>query len=83
MKDPEFRRHYDALGPEFIVIQMMIQKRREGRLSQAQLAKKIGTKQSAISRFEAGNGNPTVLFLYKMADALGMKLKITITHPRM
>jgi ribosome-binding protein aMBF1 (putative translation factor) len=82
MKDPEFRRAYLALKPEYDLIKIIIRKRINGELTQKQLAKKLGTKQSAISRFESGRGNPTVLFLYNIADALGIELKISIVKKK-
>lgn len=79
LKNPELRKMYDALGPEFLVIEKLIETRLKKGLSQSDLAGRIGTKQSAISRFESGNYNPTVSFLYKVADALDTKLRITIS----
>lgn len=79
LRNAEVRKHYDELGPEFAVIQLMIQKRLHRGLSQGQLAKKIGTKQSAISRFESGSYNPTLSFLHKVAHALDVKVKITVS----
>jgi ribosome-binding protein aMBF1 (putative translation factor) len=78
LKDAEIKKQYEELGPEFAVIELMIKKRLNRGLSQAALAKKIGTKQSAISRFESGQYNPTISFLGKVADALDAKLKISI-----
>ncbi|MEK7183665.1 MAG: helix-turn-helix domain-containing protein [Patescibacteria group bacterium] len=79
LKDPEVRKHYDALEPEFAIIKLLIEKRLKEGLSQAQLATKLGTKQSAISRFESGTYNPTLLFLNKLAEGLNVKLKITVS----
>ena len=78
LKDQEIKKAYDELGPEFAVINKFIDRRLKRGLTQADLAKKIGTKQSAISRFESGAYNPTIDFLYKIADALDAKLKITV-----
>lgn len=77
LRDPKFKKAYDELGPEFEVISLMIKNRISGELSQAELAKKLGTKQSAISRFESGSYHPTMSFLYKVADALGVRMKVT------
>lgn len=77
LKDPEFKREYDALEPEYAVIRAVIGKRIEKKMSQQQLARKIGTKQSAISRLESGNANPSVKFLQKVATALGARLSIS------
>lgn len=45
-------------------------------LSQKELAERVGTKQSAISRLESGEYNPSVEFLSKVAQALGKELKV-------
>ncbi len=78
LKDPEVKKGYDALELEFSIIEQVIKKRLEKGLSQKQLAEKIGTKQSAISRLESGNANPSVAFLDKISKALGSKLQISI-----
>ena len=78
LRDPEFKRAYDELGPEFEVKRLMIEKRLKKGLTQAKLAKKLGTKQSAVSRFEAGRYNPSLQFLYKMARALDAELIVTV-----
>ncbi|HLD25248.1 MAG TPA: helix-turn-helix transcriptional regulator [Patescibacteria group bacterium] len=77
LSDPEVKRHYDALEPEFALIRSMIDKRLAKKLSQQDLAKKMGTKQSAISRLESGQANPSFKFLQKVADALGARLSIS------
>ncbi len=78
LKDPEFRKEYMALEAEYKIIRLLIQKRLDKGISQKELAKKIGTKQSAISRFESGDYNPSLSFLSKLSGALGAKLKISI-----
>lgn len=79
LKDKEIKKAYDELGPEFAVVEKLIDRRLKQGLSQSELAAKLGTKQSAISRFESGATNPTIHFLYKVADALDTKLKITVS----
>ncbi|MEK7166376.1 MAG: helix-turn-helix transcriptional regulator [Patescibacteria group bacterium] len=78
LADPEVRKHYDALGPEYELIRSVIDKRMKKRMSQADLAKKIGTGQSAISRLESGEANPSMKFLQKVASALDARLTISI-----
>jgi len=78
LKDPEVKKTYDDLEVEYSIIAQVIQKRLERRMSQKQLAEKIGTKQSAIARLEGGNTNPSVAFLEKISKALGSKLQISI-----
>ncbi len=79
LKDKTVKKAYDALGPEFALIEALIQKRLEQKLTQAQLAKKIGTKQSAISRLEQGSYNPSLNFLKKVTEALNAELQISIS----
>lgn len=78
LKDPEFKKEYDALELEYSIIEQVIRKRLEKGLTQQQLAEKIGTKQSAIARLESGSTNPSVAFLEKVSKALGSKLQISI-----
>ena len=54
------------------------QARMNNKMSQKDLAKKLGTKQPAIARFESGAYNPTLSFLKKLSTALGGKLEIKI-----
>jgi len=78
LKDKKIKQAYDDLGPEFALIEIIIKKRIEKGLTQKQLAKKIGTKQSAISRFESGTYNPSFSFLQKIAGALDTRLKVSL-----
>ena len=79
LKDPAFKKAYDELGPEFAIIAKLIECRNKRGLMQGELVHRLGTKQSAISRFESGTYNPTISFLYKIADALDIKIKITVS----
>ena len=78
LKDPKFKKAYEALEPEYAIIRAIIKKRIESKMSQKDLAKKLGTKQSAISRLESGTYNPTLSFLKKLSIALGSKLEVKI-----
>ncbi len=77
MKDPEVKREYDALEPEFQLVREMIRARREAGLTQKELAERTGIQQSNISRIENGNGNPSLSTLNKLAQGLGKKLVIS------
>ena len=72
LKDPKLRAEYDKLQPQFAILRARIEKR----LTQKELAQKIGTKQSVISRLESGRANPSVAFLKKLAQALNSHLEI-------
>jgi len=79
LKNKEVRKAYDNLGPEFALIEMIIKRRIEEGLTQRELARKIGTKQSAVSRLESGAYNPSIAFLQKVADALDARLKVSLS----
>lgn len=78
LKDTAVKRAYDALEPEFSLIRALIKKRTAAGLSQSDLAKKIGTRQSAISRLESGRYNPTVGMLRKVARALEAEVHVSL-----
>jgi ribosome-binding protein aMBF1 (putative translation factor) len=76
LKNPEFKKWYDYYGKQLEVAFSVHQLRKKRGLSQAQLAKKIGTTQSNVARLEAGNQNFTTDTLQKIAQALNKELKI-------
>ncbi len=78
LADPEVKKGYDALELEYSIISQVIAKRLEKGLTQKQLAQKAGTKQSAISRLESGNANPSIALLERISKALGSKLQISL-----
>jgi len=80
LRDKKIKEAYERLGPEFTVIEMIIRKRIKKNLSQKELAKRIGTKQSAISRLESGTYNPSLSFLQKVSEALDAKLRISLSE---
>jgi ribosome-binding protein aMBF1 (putative translation factor) len=76
LKDPKIKVEYDLLQPEFAVIEEILKARLKKGLTQKELAKKVKTKQSAISRLESFNANPSLNFLKRLALALDTRLEI-------
>jgi transcriptional regulator with XRE-family HTH domain len=76
VKEPGFKEGYDALASEFAVASMLIKARTRAKLSQAQLAKKMGTSQSTIARLESGSAKPSLATLERFAEATGMRLRV-------
>lgn len=76
LKDPEFKKAYDDLELEFTLIRAILDRRERAGITQKKLAEMVGTKQSAIARFESGNSNPTLAFVKKLSDALDLKLTV-------
>ena len=76
LKDSEIKAEYDALEPEFSIIQAMIDARKLKGITQKELAERTGIAQSDISKLENGNGNPSVRTLQRLAKAMDMSLRI-------
>lgn len=76
LKNRELKAEFDRLQPEFAMIKAIVEARIKKGLTQASLAKKIGTKQSVISRLESGRANPSVAFLKRMATAIDSYIEI-------
>lgn len=77
LKDPEFAKEVEELKPEYELISQIIQLRIEQKLTQEELAKRTGIKQSNISRLESGSYNPSLQFLKKIAKGFGKELSIS------
>ena len=78
LQDKTVKKAYGDLAPQYALIEMIIRKRLKAGLSQETLAQKLGTKQSAIARFESGKTNPTLSFLTNITSALNGKLTISV-----
>ena len=76
MKDPEFKAEWDALDPEFTVIEAILKARKESGLTQKQLSERTGIAQTDISKLERGNANPSLRTLQRLAAGMGMKIKL-------
>lgn len=76
LQDKEFKEEWEALEPEFSVIQAMIDARKSTGLTQKQLSEKTGISQADISKLESGNANPSLRTLQRLATGMGMKVKI-------
>jgi len=76
LKNPVFKKYYDEYGKQLEIAYQVLQLRKREGLSQVELAKKIGTKQTSIARLESGQQNFTIDTLQKLAKALRRNLKI-------
>ena len=79
LQDPEFKREWDEMEPEFQLIKAVLKGREDQQLSQRQLSEKTGITQADISKIESGEANPTLETLKKLASGLGMNLNISFT----
>jgi ribosome-binding protein aMBF1 (putative translation factor) len=78
LADPAVRVEYDALAPEFEIAAELVRARRRARLSQAELAARMGTSQSAIARLESGRTLPSTKTLLRFEQATGSKFQIRL-----
>ncbi|MBO5417656.1 MAG: helix-turn-helix transcriptional regulator [Clostridia bacterium] len=76
LENEEFKKEYDALEVEFSIIQAMLDARKAAGLTQKELAMRTGIAQADISKLENGNANPSLRTLQRLAEGLGMKLKV-------
>ena len=77
LKNPEFKKLFDEYGRQLEISYQILQLRKKKKISQLELARKIGTKQSNIARMEAGQQNFSISTLEKIASALDSQLNIS------
>ena len=86
MKNPAFKHAYAALEDEFATLDALLEARQHAGLTQAEVAGKMGIKQSALARIESSLASrkhaPSLVTLRKYAAVLGCKLEIRITPNR-
>ena len=76
LENPDVKAEYDAIQPEYDIIQAMIDARNKEGLTQKELSERTGITQADISRIENGTRNPSLGMVKRLANGLGMRLKI-------
>lgn len=76
LKNPSFCKEWDAFQPQMAIIQAMIDARERTGMTQKELSEKTGITQADISRLENGNANPSLKTLQRLAEGMGMTLKL-------
>jgi ribosome-binding protein aMBF1 (putative translation factor) len=79
LKDPAVKAEYDRLAPEFEISLELVRARQRAGLSQAELAERMGTSQSAIARLESGRTLPSAKTLIRFAEATKSKVELRLT----
>ena len=74
LKNPEFKKEWDDLEPEYNTIQAIIDARKKCNMTQKELAEKTGIDQSDISKIERGSANPSLSTLKRLAEGMDMIL---------
>ncbi len=78
MRDPKFRDAYDRISPEMEIAFTIAEARHRAHLSQQQLAKKLGTSQAAVARWERGKTPPSTKTLRRVAKATDSRLRVEL-----
>ena len=76
LKDSEFKAEYEALEPEFQLIRSLLEARKVTKLTQKELSARTGISQADISRIETGEANPSMQTMKRLAEGLGMQLRV-------
>ena len=76
LQDDEFRKEYERMQPEFDVIKAMVAARTSQNMTQKELAERTGIHQADISKLENGTRNPSLNLLKRLAEGMGMVLKV-------
>lgn len=76
MKNPEFVKEYEEIQPEMDIIRAIVDARISQNMTQKELAEKTGINQADISKLENGTRNPSIKLLKRLADGMGMVLRI-------
>lgn len=76
----DYKEKYDKAVPEFELLHKMLEARKRAGMTQEQVAEKMGTKATAITRLESANSlhSPKVETLRKYAEAVGCRLNIEL-----
>jgi DNA-binding XRE family transcriptional regulator len=75
-KNPKVKAAYDQLEDEYALAGALIDARAKARLTQSELARRMGTTQSAIARLESGRSVPSGATLIKFAKAVRRTLRV-------
>ena len=76
MKDEEFKKEYEAIQPEMNEIRASVDARTSQNLTQKELSERTGINQADISKLENGTKNPSINLLKRLAEGMGITLKI-------
>jgi transcriptional regulator with XRE-family HTH domain len=80
LASPETRKAYDALADEFGIARELIAARASMGLTQADVAQRMGTTQSAVARLESGKRSPSLRSVQRYAKAIGCRAVVRLEH---
>ena len=75
LSDPKVKAEYDRLGPQFELAEELVKARARAKLSQEEVAKRMGTTQSVVAKLESGRAKPSIRSLERYAAAIGARIR--------
>lgn len=85
LTNPKTLAAYEDMSPEFSLLRQMLKARQHAGLSQAEIARRMGTKAPAVTRLESslssGKHSPSVATLRRYAHAVGCELEVNLVKP--
>ena len=78
LRDPAFRSEYDRMGPTMELAFVLAEARRDANLTQAEVARLMGTSQAAVARIESGVVSPSWSSIERFSRALGKRPVVTL-----
>ena len=78
LTDPDARREYGDLAPEYEIARAVIRARSAAGLTQAELAERMGTSQSYVARLESGRTLPNMRTFLRVAKATGARPRFAL-----
>ena len=86
LSNPETLAAYESMDVEFSILRQMLAAREKAGLSQAQVASRMGTKATAITRLESslssGKHSPSLITLRRYAHAVGCELEVKLVKSK-
>ncbi len=76
--NPTYAAEFQAMEPEFALARELIRARTTAGMTQADVAQRMGTKQTVVARLESGRAKPSTRTLERYAEATGRRLKISL-----
>ena len=80
LNDPEYRKAYSELEEEFLVAKVLIKARKSARLTQKQVADRMGTTQSVVARMESGKPLPSLKSVARYAAAVNSRIELKLVQ---
>jgi len=80
LNDPEYKKAYAELEGEFLIAKALIEARRSAKLTQKQVADRMGTTQSVVARMESGKPLPSLKSVARYAAAVNSKIELKLVQ---